>query len=188
MPEWAKDVLGYGPLSAFACAVCYAVWKMAWYIIHQVVGNKKEGTRGYVGEWVDGEQTWRIMLTERLAVQSLQCATHVTSITSMNKLIESQAAIGIIARDQATSAAVQATSAAVQATDGNLSLEHIDKTLTERTAMLTRTSQGVQQLKDIELQRCELYRELLCKEFPNSASAVSRYCDAIKAVIEEETA
>lgn len=173
MPEWAKDLMNYGPLGVFSLAVCYAIYKMVTYAGHKLLDDG-----GLVPQWVESELQWRNKLTERLGEQQKTCIAHSETLSGMAKLVSDQVAIGTVARDNAMKAAIQAEA-------GNTSLAHIDKVLVDRTPILTATNGDVVKLKQAALRACELCRFVAETECPNSAKVVDEHLNEIERIIGE---
>jgi hypothetical protein len=174
MPEWASDLINYGPLGIFAIAVCFAVWRMATFAGHKLFDDDK----GLVPKWVDSELQWRNRLTERLAEQQKTCVTHNEMLGGMAKLVADQVSIGVIAKDNAIMAAQAASSA-------NHTLTNIDTTLMTRTKMLQETGDDVASLKAAALKACEMCRQVAAVECPTSAVVIEQHTREIERIIGE---
>jgi uncharacterized phage infection (PIP) family protein YhgE len=162
MPDWAKELLGYGPLGVIAIAVGWMIYKII--------------TQAAPAAWLLGEryisstEDLHASLKDSQREQQATCKAHVAGLDAIGSLIESQVAIGTTARDQAAS--------------GNLSLQHIDQVLTDRTHLLEATANGVTQLKSVAMQACEMCKKVSA-QFPQAAAEVATHCDAIKRKLEE---
>ena len=167
------EVANFGVPMLILSGVGVAVWKFGWYMVRKIFGDETKGTKGLAGEWVAGEMDWRSKLTERLEKQTNACEGHIETVKALGDSLAQQIEAAKLARDAVTAAAAAAA-------ESSESLQHIDDILAGRTDVITRTGEGVQQLKSCVFHVCDMCQALVAREFPGSAPEVSAYLLAIK--------
>ena len=160
MPDWASEMLRYGPLGAFALAVCWGGWRSIVYIGHKLFDDDK----GIVPVWVADERRWRVGLTERLEQQSVVCGQHKT-------VLEEQKIVSL-------------------ATEKHLARlvdlhEKPGEAIKQATVHIATTTKDVESLKAAALRACEMCRSVAKIECPDSATVVNQHCDEIERIIGE---
>ena len=160
MPDWASELLRYGPLGAFALAVCWGGWILI----------RAGGTKAYVlGErYVISTEKLHDTLKESDEQQKKLCNAHATALESLD-------------------ASLDASLVVQQESCGHLEslVKAHSPQWSSRVEQINENAKDLQRVKSAMIQACEMCRSVSSQEFPSSAAKVAEHCTEIERIIGE---
>jgi hypothetical protein len=160
MPDWASELLRYGPLGAFALAVCWG----GWILIRE--GGAKAYTLGE--RYVASTEKLHDTLKESDEQQKELCNSHAASLASLDSSLAKSLTVQQCSCDHLETL-VQAHSPRWAAT----------------VEVVNVNARDLQRVKAAVVQACEMCRVVAEKDFPASAPEVNKHCAEIERIIGE---
>lgn len=167
--SWEAGLLAF-LIIAGVMGTGFLAWKIGWYCAYKILGNEEKGTRGILGNWLDGELKWRTALTERIELQQEQCGEHVNCIKALTDSVRAEASTAETSNKHLERLVV---------------LHEAQGDIGKATKTITASHDDIQRGKQAFCQACTMFREVSAKEFPNSADRVAFHCDEIERIIGE---
>lgn len=160
MPDWASELLRYGPLGAFALAVCWGGWILLM----------KGGTNAYMlGErYVLSTERLHDTLKESDEQQKKLCNAHSQAMESLDASLDRS----LVVQEESC----RHLDKLVQAHSPHWA---------ENVELVAANAHDLQRVKSAITQACEMCRIVSSKEFPDSAEKVAEHCTEIERIIGE---
>lgn len=160
MPDWASELLRYGPLGAFALAVCWGGWILL----------KEGGAKAYqLGErYVMSTEKLHDTLKESDQLQKDMCNTHATALKSLDVSLDASLVV------QEESCEHLKSLVAAHSPKWAANVERVNE-----------NAKDLQRVKQAVVHACEMCRVVSSQEFPASAAKVAEHCSEIERIIGE---